>query len=143
MCTLLAVLLRFLKPLFELRHLFRQISHLSGISTSWFLPGLLRGIEGLSRLVLSATVLREPTTLGGIVGSERSINSLAPLATLVSMALLGVPFLGPSPMLTLPIPGYVAICHFGGFSNLGLIGSGFLVCSLHTSGRCDKMMILK
>ncbi len=78
-----------------------------------------------------------------MVGSERSINSLAPLATLVGTALLGVPFLGLSPMLMLPIPGYVAICHFGGCSKLGLIGSGFLVCSLHASGRCDKKMILK
>jgi len=137
------VLLRFLKPLFELSYLFRQISYLSGISTARFLPGLLRGIERLSRLVLGATVLREPTTLEGIVGSERSVNSLAPLAKLVGTALLGVPFLGPSPMLTLPIPGNVATCHFGGCSNLGLIGSGFLVCSLHASGRCDKKMILE
>jgi hypothetical protein len=119
------VLLRFLKPLFELSYLFRQISYLSGISTAWFLPGLLRGIEGLSRLVLGATVLREPTTLEGIVGSERSVNSLAPLAKLVGTALLGVPFFGPSPMLTLPIPGNVATCHFGGCSNLCLIARVF------------------
>ena len=47
------------------------------------------------------------------------------------------------PLLTLPIPGYVATCHFGGCSHLDLIGSGFLVCSLHASGRCDKKMILE
>jgi hypothetical protein len=124
------VLLRFLELLFELSYLFRQISHLSGI-------------EGLSRPVLSAAVLIEPRTLVGVVGSERSVKSLAPLAKLVGTAFLGVPFLGPSPMLTLPILGYVATCHFGGCSNLGLTGSGFLVCSLHAIGRCDKKLILE
>jgi hypothetical protein len=89
-----------------------------------------------------AAVLIEPTTLVGVVGREQSVNSLAPLAKLVGTALLGVPFLGPSPMFTLPISVYVATCHFGGCSNLGLIGSGLLICSLHTSGRCDKKMIL-
>ena len=42
--TLLAVPLRFLKPLFEkLSHLFGQMAYLIGIPTAWFLPGLLCG----------------------------------------------------------------------------------------------------
>ena len=138
------MLLRFLEPLFELSYLFRQISHLSGISTAWFVPrGSLSGVEGFSQPVLLAAVLIEPSTLVDVVGRERSVNSVAPFAKLVGTALLGVPFLGPSPMLTLPIFGYVATCHFGGCSNLGLSGSGFLVCSLHAIGRCDKKMILE
>ena len=32
---------------------------------------------------------------------------------------------------------------FGGRCSLGHFGSGFLVCSLHASGRCDKKMTLK
>jgi hypothetical protein len=120
----LTVLLRFLKPLFELSHLFRQISHLSGISTYWFLPGLFCGVEGLSQPVLLAAVLVEPTTLCGVVGCERSVNSLAPFAKLVGTALLGGPLLGPSFMHTLPFSGYVLTCHFGGCCNFGLIGSG-------------------
>jgi len=93
----LTSLLRFLKPLFELNHLFRQISHLSRISTSWLFPGLLCGAEGLSQPVLLAAVLVEPTTLCGVVGREWSINSLAPFAKLVSTALLGGLLLGPPP----------------------------------------------
>ena len=106
-----------------------------------FSTGPPSGVEGLSRPVLLAAVLIEPKTLVGVVGRERSVNSLAPLAKLVGMALLGGPLLGPSPMLTLPLSGYVATCHFGGCSNLGLIGSGFLVCSFHASERCDKMIL--
>ena len=121
------MLLRFLKLLFELSHLFRQKSHLSGISTSWFLPGLPCGVKGLSRPVLLAAALVEPTTLCGVVGRERSVNSLAPLAKLVCTALLGGPLLGPSPMRTLPLPGYVLTCQFDGCCNLVLIGSGCFV----------------
>ena len=122
------VLLRFLpKPLLELSHLFGQMAHLIGIPTACFLPGLLRGIEGLSRPVLLAAVLVEPTTLYGVVSRERPVYSLAPLAKLVGTALLGVPFVGPSPMRTLPLPGYVVTCRFGGCSYLGLIGSGCFI----------------
>jgi len=104
------VLLRFLKPIFELNYLFHQISHLSGIST-WFLPrGLLRGVEGLSRPVLLAAVLIELAILYGVVGRERSVNSLGPFAKLVGMALLRGPLLWPSPMSMLPLPGYVLTC---------------------------------
>jgi hypothetical protein len=46
--TLLAVLLRFLKLLFELSHLFGQMAYLIGIPTAWFLPGLLCGVEGFT-----------------------------------------------------------------------------------------------
>ncbi len=43
-------------------HLYGQeVAPLIGIPASWFLPGLLRGIEGLSQPVLSADVLIEPT----------------------------------------------------------------------------------
>jgi len=62
----LTALLRFLKPLFELFHLFGQMSYLIGIPTARFLPGLLRGIEGLSRPVLLAAILVEPTALCGV-----------------------------------------------------------------------------
>ena len=122
------MLLRFLKPLFELSHLFRQISHLIGISTSWLFPGLLRGVKGLIRPVLLAAVLIEPMTLCGIVGRERPINSLAPFAKLAGTALLGGPLLGPSPMCLLSLPGYLLTCHFAGCCNLGLVGSGSFVC---------------
>jgi hypothetical protein len=57
------VLLRFLKPLFELSHLFGQMAYLIRISTARFLAGLLCGIERPSQLVLLAAVLVEPTTL--------------------------------------------------------------------------------
>ena len=83
------MLLRFLKLLFKLSHLFGQMAYLIGISTAWFLPGLLRGIEGLSQPVLMAAVLVEPATLFGVVSRERSVNSLAPFAKLVGTALLG------------------------------------------------------
>jgi hypothetical protein len=99
------VLLRFLKLLFELTHLFGQMAYLIGIPTAWFLPGLLRAIEGLSQPVLLAAVLVEPTTLHGVVSRERSNDTLAPLAKLVGTALLGVPLVGPSPVFTLPLPG--------------------------------------
>jgi len=122
------VLLRFLKLLFELSDLFHQISHLSGISTAWFLPrGLPRGVEGLSWPVLLADVLIEPATLYGVVGCERSVNSLAPFAKLVGTALLRGPLLGSSPMRTLPLPGYVLTCQFGGCSDLGHIDSGCFI----------------
>jgi len=91
------VLLGFLKPLFELSQFFRQISHLIGISTSWFLPGLLHGIERLAWPVLLASVLVEPTTLCGVVGCEWPVNSLAPFAKLFSTALLRSSPVGPSP----------------------------------------------
>ena len=109
------VLLRFLKLLFELSHLFGQMAYLIGIPTAWFLPGLLRGIEGLSQPVLMAAVLVEPTTtLFGVVSRERSVNSLAPFAKLVGTALLWSPLVGPSPIRSLPLPGYVINSPFEG-----------------------------
>jgi hypothetical protein len=38
-----------------------------------------------------AAILIEPATLYGVVGCERSVNSLAPFAKLVGTALLGGP----------------------------------------------------
>ena len=135
---LLAVLLRVLKPLFELSHLFGQMAYLIGIPTAWFLPGLLRGIEGLSQPVLLAAVHIEPTTLRGVVSREWSVNSLAMLAILVGTALLGGSSIGIS--LTRALLGHV-LSRFGGCCSLSHFGSGFLVCSLHASGRCDKMIL--
>ncbi len=89
--------LRFLKPLFELIYLFGQVAYLIGISTSWFVPGFICGVEGFRQPVLSAAVLIEPTTICGVVGQERFANSLAPCAKLVGTSLLGGPFCGPSP----------------------------------------------
>jgi hypothetical protein len=123
----LTSLLRFLKPLFELSHLFHQISHLSGISASWLFPGLLCGVEGLIWPVLLAAVLIESTTLRGVVGRERPVNSLAPFAKLVGMALLEGPLLGPSPMCSLSLPGYLLACRFAGCCNLGLVGLGCFI----------------
>ena len=105
-----------------------------------FLPGLLRGIEGLSKPVLPAAVLVEPTTLCGIVGRVRPVNSLAPFAIFVGTALLGGPLLGPSPIASLSLLGYL-LNSLRGCSYLRLVGLGFLVCSLHASGRCDKMIL--
>ena len=133
------VLLRFLlKPLLELSYLFGQMAYLIGIPTAWFLPGLLRGIEGLSQPVLLAAVHIEPTTLRGVVSREWSVNSLAMLAILVGTALLGGSSMGNS--LTRALLGHV-LSRFGGCCSLSHFGSGFLVCSLHASGRCDKMIL--
>jgi hypothetical protein len=133
------VLLRFLlKPLLELSYLFGQMAYLIGILTAWFLPGLLREIEGLSQPVLLAAVHIEPTTLRGVVSCERSVNSLAPFAKLVGTALLGGSSIGIS--LTRALLGQV-LSRFRGCCSLGHFGSGFLICSLHASGRCDKMIL--
>jgi len=133
------VLLRFLlKPLLELSYLFGQMAYLIGIPTAWFLPGLLRGIEGLSQPVLLAAVHIEPTTLRGVVSREWSVNSLAMLAILVGTALLGGSSIGNS--LTRALLGHV-LSRFRGCCGLGHFGLGFLVCSLHASGRCDKMIL--
>jgi hypothetical protein len=101
----LTVLLRFLKTLFELSHLFHQISHLSGISTSWFLPGLPCGVKGLSWPVLLAAVLVEPTTIRGVVGRERPSTALHHLQNLSVRPFLGVPFSGPPPCARFPFLG--------------------------------------
>jgi hypothetical protein len=133
------VLLRFLlKPLLELSYLFGQMAYLIGLPTAWFLPGLLRGIEGLSQPVLLAAVLVEPTTLYGVVSRERSVNSLAPCAKLVGTAFLGGSSIEKS--LTRALLGHV-LSLFRGHYSLGHFGSGFLVCSLHASGRCDEMIL--
>ena len=141
----LTALLRFLKPLFELFHLFGQMAYLIGIPTAWFLPGLLCGIEGLSQPVLLAAILIEPTTLRGVVGREQSVNSLAPFAIFDGTALLGGPLFGPSPMCLLSLPGYLLTCHFGGCCNPGLVGLGcfLFVHSTQVGGvtRCDKMIL--
>ncbi len=110
----LTALLRLLNPLFELVHLFGQMAYLIGIPTARFLPGLLCGIEGLSWPVLLAAVLVEPTTLRGVVGRERPVNSLAPFAKLLGTALLWSPLVGPSPIRSLPLPGYVINSPFEG-----------------------------
>ncbi len=128
MSAFLTALLRFLKPLVELSHLFGQMAYLIGIPTAWFLPGLLCGIEGLIWPVLLAAVLVEPTTLRGVVGRERPINSLAPFAKLVGTALLGGPLIGPSPMQSLSFPGYFLTCQFGSRCDFGLVGSGRFIC---------------
>ena len=94
------------------------MAYLIGIPTARFLPGLLRGIEGFNQPVLLAAVLIEPTTLRGVVGRERSVNSLAPFAILVGMALLGGPLIEPSPIRTLSLPGYMLISPFEGCSDL-------------------------
>ena len=125
----LTVLLGFLKPLFKLSQFFRQINHLIGISTSWFLPGHLRGIEGLAWPVLLASVLVEPTTLCGVVGRERPVNSLAPFAKLFGTALLRSSPVGPSPMRSLSLPGYLLTCQFGSRCDFCLIGSGSFICT--------------
>ena len=99
-----------------------------GIPASWFLPGLLRGIEGLNQPVLLAAVFIEPTTLRGVVGCERSVNSLAPFPIFVGTALLGGPLIGPSPMRLRSLPGYLLTCQFGSRCDFGLVGSGRFIC---------------
>ena len=71
------------------------MAYLISIPASWFLPGLLRGIEGLSQPVLLAAVLVEPTTLRGVVSRVRPVN-LAPFAIFVGTALLGGSSIEPS-----------------------------------------------
>ena len=105
------------------------MAYLIGIPTAWFLPGLLCGVEGfnLTYKNLLTAVLVEPTTLVGVVTRERPVSSLSPLAILGSTALLGDSLAGPSPMLTLPLPGYV-INSLRGCSYLGLVGLGCFIC---------------
>ena len=124
----LTVLLRFLKLLFELSHLFRQVCHLSRLSTSWFVPGFLCRVKGLGRPVLLAAVCVELTTLCGVVGREQPVHSLASFAKLVGTSLLGGLLLGPSPMRTLSLPGYMLTCLFDSCCDLGLVDSGSFVC---------------
>ena len=102
------------------------MAYLIGIPASWFLPGLLRGIEGLIKPVLLAAVLVEPTTLRGVVGRERSVNSLAPFAIFVGTALLGGSLIEPSPIALLSLPGYL-LTSLRGCSYLRLVGSGCFV----------------
>ena len=83
------------------------MAYLIGIPTAWFLPGLLCGVEGFTYRNLLTAVLIEPTTLVGVVSRERPVNSLAPFAILDGTALLGGSLAGPSPMLTLPLSGYM------------------------------------
>ena len=94
-----------LKSLLELSYLYGQMAYLIVVPTAWFLPGLLRGIEGLSQPVLLAAVHIEPTTLRGVVSREWSVNSLAMLAILVGTALLGGSSIGIS--LTRALLGHV------------------------------------
>jgi hypothetical protein len=139
------VLLRFLKLLFELSYLFRQICYLIGIFISWFVPGFLCRVEGFRLPVLLAAVLIEPTTFRGVVGHERFANSVALFAKLVGTSLLGGPIRGPSPMCSLSLPGYSLTCHFGSPCDLGHVGSGrfLFVYSTQVRGvtRCDKMIL--
>jgi len=124
---LLTVLLGFLMLLLELQKSFRQISHLTGIYAACLFPGLLCRIEGLSRLVLGATVLQEPATLDSIVGCERPVCCLAPLAILGRVAFLGGSFTGTS--FTRARPWHV-LTRFRGCCSFGLVGPGFLVVPL-------------
>jgi hypothetical protein len=137
--------LRILKPLFELFHLFGQMCYLIGISTSWFVPGFLCGVEGFRQPVLLAAILVEPTTLRGVVGYEQFAHSFATFAKLVGTSLLGGPLLGPSPMCSLSLPGYLLTCQFGSRCNLGHVGSGcfLFVYSTQVGGvtRRDKMVL--
>ncbi len=64
------MLLRLSVLLFEFKQSFRQISHLTEISTTRLLPGLLYGVEGLKQPVLGAAILLKPRTLCSIVGRE-------------------------------------------------------------------------
>ena len=97
-----------------------------GIPGFGFLPGLLCGIEGLSQPVFLAAVLVEPTTLRGVVGRVRSVNSLAPFAIFVGTALLGGSLIGPSPIASLSLSGY-SLISLRGYSYLRLVGSGCFV----------------
>jgi hypothetical protein len=87
---LLGRLLRFglLELLFKLLKFLGQISHLSQVTTALF-SGLLRGIEGLMRLVCLFVVLVKPTAITGVVGLIGPIHLLAPLTVLGGACLLG------------------------------------------------------
>jgi len=120
----LTVLSHFLLLLFELRKPFRQICYLIGVSGTRFLPGVLSGLEGLSRLVLLTTVFREPARLASIMGREWSINSHAPFAILIwSFFLTGSSF----GIFAAVLLGHAWLIRFGGCSCPSLIGSGFVV----------------
>jgi len=100
--------------------------------------GLPCRIEVLSRLVHCATVVRYSATHSGLVGCEGSVWRIAPLQLLTARSSLGAPL--PELLLCAPFLG-VHPAAFGGYRSSGLVGSGFLVCSLHASGRCDKMIL--
>ena len=76
------------KLLFKLLKFLGQISHLARVTTALF-PGLLCGIEGLTRLAYLFAFLVEPTTLTGVVHATGLTCCLAPLARLGGAWLLG------------------------------------------------------
>ena len=133
--TLLAVLLRFLKPLFELSHLFGQMAYLIGIPTAWFLPGLLCGVEGFTYRNLLTAVLVEPTTLVGVVSRERPVNSLAPFAILDGTVrpFLGVPLSGPPPFTHFPFLGTCSPPRLRAVVTLALLARAALLVFLENS----------
>ena len=121
--TLLTVFPSLFKLPFELLHFLRHISHLTGIRAA-LLPGLLRGIEGLSRLSLLLTFPVEPATLSSAVHGEGPASSLALFAILGETSFLG----GWSLRTAFPtvLPRHLP-SKFRGCASLGLVGSGFIV----------------
>ena len=126
-CTLLSDLLGFLlKLVLKFLHFLSQISYLAGISAA-LLPGLLHGIEGLSRLVFLLAIFIEPVTLNGVVRGEGPTSRLAPFSVLGSARLLGG--LSVRTAFIPVLPRHVST-RLGGRTSLGLTGSGFFVVFL-------------
>ena len=132
--------LRFLKPLFELGYLFHQYVIWSGSP----LPGLFQGFFAESKGFVSLSFwlpsllnLRHSVVL-------RVMNGLPTALQLVGTSLLGGPLLGPSPICSLSLPGYLLTCQFGSRCDLGHVGSGcfLFVYSTQVGGvtRFDKMV---
>ena len=112
------MLLKLLKPLFELSHLFGQMAYLIGIPTAWFLPGLLCGVEGFIYKNLLTAAFVEPTTLVGVLSRERPVNSLATLAV---RPFLGAPLLGPPPCVRFPFLGTCSTAPLRAVATLALL----------------------
>ena len=123
---LLSELFSLFKLFLKLFHFLGQIGHLARIFPTLF-PGLLSGIEGLSRLIYLLTLPIQPVTLNGVMPGKGSTISLASFAILDS-----APFLGGWSLETTSI--HVLSRHvptsFGGCAGLSLIGSTFLVIFL-------------
>jgi hypothetical protein len=85
-------------------------------------------------VLVSFETLRHTLVLQVVKG----LSGVLLLAIPDSTVLLGCSFTGTPLMCTLLGS---APSRFGGCRSPGLVGSGFLVCSLHASGRCDKMIL--
>jgi len=101
----LTALLRFLKPLFELLHLFGQMAYLIGTPLPGFFQGFfveLKGLISLSFWLPSLLNRRHSVVLWAVNGPSTALHHLQ---YLLVRPFLGVPFSGPPPCVRYPLLG--------------------------------------